>query len=149
MTSLKKTLSTSLFGTSTPIADFPGIGASIRTELTARLRAKLSDKLWILLTFIPSSIDSSYLVTEGPLLIWITSVFMLKLFNVFTKVIEFLVNSISVFWSFIFVFLFKNSNLGNWYIIFLFSSSNWSSLKILSLSGFMIIGLEKLLLLLE
>ena len=53
ITSLKKTGVKSLFGISIPIADFPGIGASILTPLAAKLKAISSDKLTILLTFTP------------------------------------------------------------------------------------------------
>ena len=52
--SLKKTGVCSLFGTSIPIADFPGIGASILTPLAANPKAISSAKLTILLTFIPA-----------------------------------------------------------------------------------------------
>ncbi|OPZ88400.1 MAG: hypothetical protein BWY74_03156 [Firmicutes bacterium ADurb.Bin419] len=53
ITSFRNTASTSLFGTSIPIAALPGIGASILTPDAARFRDISSDKLTILLTFTP------------------------------------------------------------------------------------------------
>ena len=49
-----------------PITDFPGTGASILILLAAKLSAKSSDKFTILLTFVPASGDTSYLVIVGP-----------------------------------------------------------------------------------
>src|ERR1700688_4910642 len=43
------------FGTSNPMADLPGIGASTRTSIAARLMARLSARLTILLTLIPGA----------------------------------------------------------------------------------------------
>ena len=68
--SLKKTGVCSLFGTSIPMADFPGIGASILTPLAANPKAISSAKLTILLTFIPALGWSSNLVTDGPFVTW-------------------------------------------------------------------------------
>ena len=54
------------FGTSIPITDFPGTGASILMLLAAKLRAKSSDRFTILLTFVPGFGETSYLVIVGP-----------------------------------------------------------------------------------
>ena len=54
MTSLMNTGVRSLFGTSIPTADFPGMGASILTPDEARLKAISSDKFTILLTLTPA-----------------------------------------------------------------------------------------------
>ena len=62
----------SLFGTSMPTADFPGIGASIRISAAARLSLMSSASPTIRLTFTPCSGWSSYRVTEGPQLILVT-----------------------------------------------------------------------------
>ncbi len=53
--SFKFTLSLILFGTSIPTADFPGIGASILISDVAKLNAKSSAKLIILLTLTPGA----------------------------------------------------------------------------------------------
>ncbi len=53
--SLKDTVLIALLGTSIPISDLPGIGASIRTSLAASAKAMSSVKLTILLTFTPNS----------------------------------------------------------------------------------------------
>ena len=66
ISSLKCTLPGSLLGTSIPIADLPGIGASILISAAARLSLISSAKDTILLTFTPCSGESSYLVTDGP-----------------------------------------------------------------------------------
>ncbi|MNN74947.1 hypothetical protein D3C81_1912070 [compost metagenome] len=55
ITSRIVTSDTSLFGTSMPIADLPGIGASIRISLAAKAKAISSVKLTIRLTFTPIS----------------------------------------------------------------------------------------------
>ncbi len=55
-----------LFGISTPIAGLPGIGASILTEVAARLRAMSSARFTIRLTLTPGPGASSYLVIVGP-----------------------------------------------------------------------------------
>ena len=66
ITSLKGTISFSLFGTSIPTACFPGIGASILIVSAAKLSAISSAKFAILLTLTPSAGFSSYLVIAGP-----------------------------------------------------------------------------------
>ena len=70
--SLKYTILFSLFGTSIPTADLPGIGASIRISAAARLNLISSVSPTILLTFTPCSGNNSYRVTEGPQLIFVT-----------------------------------------------------------------------------
>ena len=57
--SRRETMLFSLFGTSIPIAAFPGIGASIRISVAARLSLISSVKPTILLTFTPISGCSS------------------------------------------------------------------------------------------
>ena len=64
--SRRSTMLFSLFGTSIPIAAFPGIGASILISVAARFNLISSDRFTILLTFTPISGCSSYLVTAGP-----------------------------------------------------------------------------------
>ena len=54
-TSRNETMAISEFGTSIPMADFPGIGASIRISFAAMLMLNHPDKLTILLTFTPTS----------------------------------------------------------------------------------------------
>ena len=76
------TMDFALLGTSIPIADLPGIGASIRTLVAARRRAISSERLVILLILTPASGTSSYLVTEGPRQILVTSALILKLSRV-------------------------------------------------------------------
>ncbi|COF57597.1 Uncharacterised protein [Streptococcus pneumoniae] len=56
----------SLFGTSIPIALFPGIGASIRISFAAKLNLISSLKFVILFTFTPGSGCTSKRVTAGP-----------------------------------------------------------------------------------
>ncbi len=66
--SLRDTGTVSLLGSSSPMADFPGMGASILTEVAAMLRAMSSERASILLTFTPGLGCSSYRVMEGPTL---------------------------------------------------------------------------------
>ena len=66
MISLNDTMLILLFGTSIPINDLPGIGASIRTSLAANASAMSSVKLTILLTLTPTAGWTSNFVTEGP-----------------------------------------------------------------------------------
>ena len=73
ISSLKNTLPASLLGTSIPMADLPGIGASILISAAARLNLISSAKDTILLTLTPSSGFNSYLVTDGPQLISVIS----------------------------------------------------------------------------
>ena len=65
--SRKGTIATSVLGTSIPTKDFPGIGASIRTSLAAKARARSSAKLEMRLTRTPTAGFNSYRVTEGPI----------------------------------------------------------------------------------
>ena len=65
--SRKETVAISELGTSIPTRDFPGIGASIRTSLAARARAKSSARLEMRLTRTPTAGLTSYLVTDGPI----------------------------------------------------------------------------------
>ena len=51
--SLNDIVATFLLGTSIPINDLPGIGASIRISLAANAKARSSAKLTILLTLTP------------------------------------------------------------------------------------------------
>ncbi len=60
------TKSRTLFGTSTPIAERPGIGAMIRTSGVASAYAMSSASESTLFTFVPASISTSYRVTVGP-----------------------------------------------------------------------------------
>ena len=73
ISSLKNTLPASLLGTSIPMADLPGIGASILISAAARLSFISSASETILLTFTPNSGFNSYLVTAGPQLISVIS----------------------------------------------------------------------------
>ena len=88
--SRKETIDISRLGTSIPINDFPGMGASIRISLAANARAKSSLKLTILLTFTPIAGCNSYSVTDGPKLTFLTSASTPKLFKVFCKISIFL-----------------------------------------------------------
>src|SRR3972149_1835262 len=65
---LKFTTTRELFGTSIPISDLPGIGASILTEPVgdASAKAKSYCKLAIFVIFVPDEVSSAYWVTEGP-----------------------------------------------------------------------------------
>ena len=63
-TSLKNTGDCFLFGTSIPIAAFPGIGASILTPFAAKPKAMSSCKLTIFETLTPGLGCISNLVTE-------------------------------------------------------------------------------------
>ena len=58
-TSRRHTMVTLTFGISIPIADFPGIGASIRTPVAAMANAISSERFSILFTLMPSSSVSS------------------------------------------------------------------------------------------
>ena len=66
MISRSSTVAVSLFGTSMPTADLPGIGASMRTRAAASAKARSSAKAAILLTRMPGAGLSSYRVTTGP-----------------------------------------------------------------------------------
>lgn len=70
------------FGTSIPITDFPGTGASILMLLAAKLRAKSSDRFTILLTFVPGFGETSYLVIVGPKVARQLSISILKFLSV-------------------------------------------------------------------
>ena len=70
--SRKPTVATCWFGTSIPISDFPGIGASIRISLAARANAKSSARWVIRLTLTPTAGRNSYFVTDGPRLTFST-----------------------------------------------------------------------------
>ena len=62
----KRTSSRSAFGTSRPITLFPGIGASTRTDPTARARARSFARFAIRLIFSPGAGSTSKRVTVGP-----------------------------------------------------------------------------------
>jgi hypothetical protein len=49
-----------------PIADFPGIGARMRTSGVARAYPMSSARAITFFTLVPSLTDTSYMVTEGP-----------------------------------------------------------------------------------
>ena len=72
----------SLFGTSIPMADFPGIGASKRISGTARFNLISSASPRILLTFTPISGWISYCVTVGPQTTLVTRAFTPKFVSV-------------------------------------------------------------------
>ena len=95
--SRKPTVAICWFGTSIPINDFPGIGASIRISLAASASAKSSAKWVIRLTFTPTAGRNSYLVTEGPKLTFSTVASTPKDFRVCWSVLVF------------FLILFKSS----------------------------------------
>ena len=82
-TSLKCTVSFSVFGTSIPTACFPGIGASILIVSAAKLSAISSAKFAILLTRTPSAGFNSYLVIAGPTDTFSTFACTPKLYSVF------------------------------------------------------------------
>ena len=65
-----------------PTALLPGIGASILISVVASARAKLSDRLKILLTLTPAAKLISYEVIVGPLLTPITLASTPKLLSV-------------------------------------------------------------------
>ena len=71
-----------LFGTSMPIAFFPGIGASIRTPAAAKDKAMSSDRFAILFTRTPGAGCTSYCVITGPLRTFTTLADTPKLLNV-------------------------------------------------------------------
>ena len=73
------------FGTSIPTARFPGIGATMRTELAARRRAMLSCNATILLSLTPGAGKISNIVTTGPFLIPVTSASILNSLSVSFK----------------------------------------------------------------
>jgi hypothetical protein len=54
------------FGTSTPTACLPGIGARMRISVVASAYERSSLRAATLLTFVPGASWSSYLVTRGP-----------------------------------------------------------------------------------
>ncbi|CCY68717.1 unknown [Eubacterium sp. CAG:161] len=71
--SFKYTGSLPSFGISIPTAAFPGIGASIRMSAAAIFNFMSSARPVIRLTLVPISGCNSYLVTDGPLLTFVTS----------------------------------------------------------------------------
>ena len=82
MISLKETILIFPFGTSIPISDLPGIGASIRTSFAAKASAISSVKFTILLTFTPTAGWTSNFVTDGPKLALTTLASTPKLWKV-------------------------------------------------------------------
>ena len=60
------TKSRTLFGTSTPMADRPGMGAMIRTSGVASAYAMSSASDRTRFTLVPASTSTSYIVTVGP-----------------------------------------------------------------------------------
>ena len=93
--SRKNTVCFCLFGTSIPIADFPGIGASILISLAASASfiSFASDNTLDTLT--PCSGLSSYSVTDGPILISSTVTFTSKLAKVSCNVMAVCLYSLS------------------------------------------------------
>ena len=83
ISSLNITIWFVLFGTSIPIADLPGIGASIRISAAARFNLISSARFTILLTFTPCSGCNSNCVTDGPQLILVIVTWTPKSSNVF------------------------------------------------------------------
>ncbi len=74
-----------MFGTSTPTAVLPGIGARTRTSVAASAYLRSSLRLATLPTLIPGSSCSSYRVTRGPETVPMTCAGMLKLARVVTR----------------------------------------------------------------
>ena len=66
ITSLKRTISRFLFGSSKPITDLPGITSTTRTEMADIARARSFESPVILLTFTPGAKSSSKRVITGP-----------------------------------------------------------------------------------
>ena len=66
ITSLKRTISRCLLGSSKPMTDFPGITSTTRTLIADNERAKSFDKLEILLTLTPGANSNSNRVITGP-----------------------------------------------------------------------------------
>ena len=77
-TSLSVTVVRVLLGTSTPTSALPGIGASIRTDLTAMFIAILWFRFVTLLTLMPGAISSSKREIAGPWVMWRTFAGMRK-----------------------------------------------------------------------
>ena len=114
MISQKETGLTWVLGTSIPIKDLPGIGASIRTSRAASAKAISSDKETILLTLTPMAGWISYLVTDGPKLALTTLAWTPKLSKVRSNLAMFsLIRAYSSDWSTGGIFLSKFLP-GNW-----------------------------------
>ena len=90
-TSRSVTMEIVSLGISIPIADFPGIGASIRTPTADMESAISSARERIRLTRVPFAIESSYRVIAGPTVIFSTQAVIPKLFKVDSI--------ISIFWE--------------------------------------------------
>ncbi len=80
--SLNVTRDRFLLGTSTPMACFPGMGATMRTLEAASLSATLSCRFVIFDSLMPGGGRSSNIVTTGPFLIPVISTRMLNSENV-------------------------------------------------------------------
>ena len=103
-----------LFGTSIPINDLPGMGASIRRSFAASANAKSSAKLTTLLTLTPTAGCNSYFVTDGPKLTFFTSTWTPKLANVVVSFCELLsIVAYSALWSVFGIFV-NSVDSGNW-----------------------------------
>ncbi|MPM38049.1 hypothetical protein SDC9_84672 [bioreactor metagenome] len=89
ITSRKDTTLTSLFGTSMPMKDLPGIGASMRISFAAKAKARSSLRFTILLTFTPTAGWISYFVTAGPRFAFVTLASTPKLANVSSSFLTF------------------------------------------------------------
>ncbi len=77
------------FGTSMPTADFPGIGASMRICVAASAIAISFCKLRIRLTFTPIAGSTSYCVTVGPTVTFVTRTSTPKLRKVVSRSVAF------------------------------------------------------------
>ena len=136
-TSLKNTGDCFLFGTSIPIAAFPGIGASILTPFAAKPKAMSSCKLTIFETLTPGLGCNSNLVTEGPLVTCITFASTPKLESVSSSLFALSIKSfLSSFFNFNLEFIFNKSIFGNEYSFFTtsFDSFKESSISLVTTS---------------
>ena len=85
MISRRVTVCLCAFSISIPTAALPGIGASILMLLALMLSAISSERLVICPTFTPIAGSSSYLVTDGPVMTFVTLASTLKLARVLSR----------------------------------------------------------------
>ena len=71
-TSRRVTVARCLLGTSTPTRDLPGMGASMRTDLTSMFMAMLRFRSVTLETLMPAASSSSKRLMAGPWVMWRT-----------------------------------------------------------------------------
>ena len=88
------TMFISSFSISMPTAAFPGIGASILMLFALKLSAISSPSLTMLLTLTPALGSTSYFITAGPCVTFVTFADTLKLFRVSSRSIAFSFNSL-------------------------------------------------------